>query len=49
MSMSVRILADVVRVEGRADFERALTALVRLKLAYPEVSSPVVVAREDVV
>jgi hypothetical protein len=35
------ILGDVVRVQGRADFEQALTALVRLKLAYPELETTV--------
>jgi hypothetical protein len=34
---AVRVLGDVARVKGRADFERALEALVRLKLAYPQV------------
>ena len=37
------VLGDVVRVQGRADFENALEALVRLKLAYPEVPSTVTV------
>jgi hypothetical protein len=31
------ILGDVARLQGRADFERALAALVRIKLAFPEV------------
>ncbi len=35
------ILGDVVRVQGRADFEQALTALVRLKLAYPDLETTV--------
>jgi hypothetical protein len=35
------ILGDVVRVQGRADFERALEGLVRLKLAYPQVQAGV--------
>lgn len=35
------ILGDVVRVQGRADFEQALTALVRLKIAYPELETTV--------
>ncbi|HYT91417.1 MAG TPA: hypothetical protein VEL76_22075, partial [Gemmataceae bacterium] len=37
------VLGDVVRAQGRADFENALEALVRLKLAYPEVPSTVTV------
>jgi hypothetical protein len=37
----VRILGDVVRIQGRSDFERALETLVRLKIMYPEVASPV--------
>ena len=39
-AVAIRILSDVVRVQGRADFERALETLVRLRLAYPEVDSP---------
>jgi hypothetical protein len=35
------ILGDVVRVHGRADFEQSLEALVRLKLAYPQLESTV--------
>ncbi len=35
------ILGDMVRVQGRADFENALESLVRLRLAYPEVASTV--------
>jgi hypothetical protein len=35
------ILRDVVRVQGRADFENALEALVRLQLAYPRLEGPV--------
>ncbi len=30
------LLQELVRVQGRADFERALEALVRIKLAFPE-------------
>jgi HEAT repeat protein len=40
------ILGDVVRVQGRADFENALEALVRIKMAYPDVPSTVTVAAE---
>lgn len=35
------ILADVARLQGRADFERALEALVRIKLAFPEVEAAI--------
>jgi hypothetical protein len=41
------ILGDVVRVQGRADFENALEALVRIKMAFPEVHSTVTVAAEE--
>jgi hypothetical protein len=37
------VLGDLVRVQGRTDFENALEALVRIKLAYPEVPSTVTV------
>jgi hypothetical protein len=43
------ILGDVVRVQGRADFEQALTALVRLKLAYPELETTVTLSAGGVV
>jgi len=39
---AAHILADVVRLHGRADAERALEALVRIKLAYPEVDANIV-------
>jgi hypothetical protein len=42
--VSARVLGDFVRVKGRADFERALEGLVRLRIAFPEVESRVVVA-----
>jgi hypothetical protein len=35
------ILGDVVRVQTRGDFERSLEALVRIKLAYPEIETTV--------
>jgi hypothetical protein len=35
------VLGDVVRLQGRADFENALEALVRLKLAYPDLRTTV--------
>lgn len=41
--VSARVLGDFVRTKGRQDFERALDALVRLRLAHPEVESRVVV------
>ena len=41
------ILGDVVRVQGRADFENALEALVRIKMAFPDVPSTVTVAAEE--
>lgn len=36
-----RVLGEFVRTRGKADFESALDALVRLKLRYPEVESVV--------
>ncbi len=47
-AVAARILAEVVRVQGRGDFERALEALVRLKLAYPQVAAPITLKMEDV-
>lgn len=44
----VPILTDVVRMQGRADFEHALEGLVRIKLAFPEVASPVTLQEEAV-
>ena len=38
------MLGDVARVRGRGDFERAMEALVRIKLAYPDVPATVRVA-----
>ena len=35
------VLGDVVRLQGRADFENALEALVRLQLAYPDLKTTV--------
>jgi len=40
-AVAAGILDDVVRLHGRTDFERALEALVRLKLAYPELEAAV--------
>jgi hypothetical protein len=47
-ALAASILGDIVRVEGRGDFERALEALVRIKLAYPHVAAPISVRMEDV-
>jgi len=38
-----RVLGDFVRTQGRQDFERALDALVRIRLEHPDVESRVVV------
>jgi hypothetical protein len=47
-AVAVRILSDVVRMQGRADFERALEGMARLKLAYPSAASPLrLIATED--
>jgi hypothetical protein len=35
------ILGDIVRLQGRADFENALEALVRLQLVYPDLKTTV--------
>jgi HEAT repeats len=35
------LLSELVRLQGQADFERALEALVRLKLAYPDLDTPI--------
>jgi hypothetical protein len=35
------ILGDVVRMHGRGDFERAMHALVRIKLAFPEAATTI--------
>ncbi len=43
-AIAARLLGDVVRTQGRRDFENALEGLVRLKLAWPHLSSPVSVA-----
>ncbi len=42
------LLHEVVYFQGRADFERALEGLVRLKLAYPEVAARVALQGEVV-
>jgi hypothetical protein len=38
-AVAARVLGEMVRLQGRADFERALEALVRIQLAYPEVGT----------
>jgi hypothetical protein len=43
------MLGDLVRVQGRADFERAMEALVRIKLAFPTVPATVSVAAKEAV
>ncbi len=40
-AVAVGILADAVRLQGRADFERALEGLVRLQLSYPHLQAGV--------
>ncbi|MBY0522112.1 MAG: HEAT repeat domain-containing protein [Gemmataceae bacterium] len=37
--IAASLLGDFVRIEGRGDFERALEALVRLKLAHPGIEA----------
>jgi hypothetical protein len=37
--VAARVLGEFVRTKGKADFERALEGLVRIKLAYPEIES----------
>lgn len=39
--IAAKVLSEMVRVKGRADFERALEALVRIKLAFPEVEASI--------
>jgi hypothetical protein len=39
--IAAALLGDIVRMQGRADFENALEALVRIKLAHPEVAATV--------
>jgi hypothetical protein len=39
--VAAAVLGDMVRLQGRADFENALEALVRLKLAYPDLKTTV--------
>ncbi len=40
------LLEEFVRVQGRADFERALEALVRMKLAFPELETSIRLRQE---
>lgn len=39
--VAAAILGDLVRLQGKSDFERTLEALVRIKLAHPEVQTTV--------
>ncbi len=39
--VAAALLSEAVRLRGRGDFERALDALVRLKLAYPALECPI--------
>ena len=39
--VAAAILGDIVRMQGRRDFENALEALVRIKLAHPDLSTTV--------
>jgi hypothetical protein len=43
-STAARLLGEIVQVRERADFEEALEGLVRLRLAYPELDTPIVLA-----
>ena len=45
--VAAKLLGELVRIRGKADFERALDALVRLKLAFPEIESPIHLHMED--
>lgn len=47
-ALAVRIFGDIVRMEGRGDFERALEGLVRLKLMFPSLAVPITLRLEDV-
>jgi hypothetical protein len=38
-AVAARVLGDAVRMQGRCDFERALEALVRIRLAFPGVGA----------
>jgi hypothetical protein len=46
-AVAVRILSDVVRMQGRTDFERALESMARIKLAYPALASPLRILKES--
>ena len=43
---AARVLGEMVRLQGRADFERALEALVRIQLAWPELATDVRLRQE---
>ena len=44
--IAARLLGEMVRVKGRADFERAMDALVRIQLAHPELKTVIQVRTE---
>jgi hypothetical protein len=46
--VAARILSDIVRTQGRGDFELALEGLVRLKLAFDDLDVPIRLRLEDV-
>jgi len=39
--VAARLLGELVRVQGRADFERAMDALVRIQLAYRKLTTAI--------
>jgi hypothetical protein len=47
-AVAARVLGDIVRTQGRGDFELALEGLVRLKLAYEDLDVPIAVRMEGV-
>jgi len=46
-AVAARLLGEMVRVRGRADFERAMEALVRIQIAWPEVQTSIRLCTED--
>jgi HEAT repeat protein len=46
-AVAVELLGNVVRLRGRADFERAIEGLARLRLTYPAVGSVVTLSTRD--
>jgi hypothetical protein len=45
--VAARLLGEMVRLRGKGDFERALDALVRLQLAYPDLETAIHLRMED--